>query len=443
MFWRKGIPLEKIDECLRYSRIREDLIEAYHTILWRYPDWSIMQQMFWRKAIDLGTITKTLQFQGIAPEFIDKYESIIWKIPDPSSIIDATIKRIIGAARMEELLAYHGLRTEDMAMLLESAWKFPGFAEAREMRWRGFIDDTMFELCLLREGTHPDFIPAYKALLDRIPSISDIITMMVREVFIPERFAELVLEYPPEATEYGALWGFSESWMRRLWAMHWILVPIGQLYDMYHRGIIDYATLERFVRYHDIEPMCRPWVIELAWELPGRIDLRWMFEWAVMRSYGEITGRTVEEFEPLPEATDAEIAMTEWLIADGIHPKIAPYVARAWVRNLLREEIMGAFRALMALYREGFRDLEDLYAFCKEHGIPDRRAEYYLMRAEWEREREEKADLVKAVVAAFRKEKIDETKARQMLYDIGVKTWRIDAIMAYEIARKKIEKEVA
>jgi len=262
--------------------------------------------------------------------------------------------------------------------------------------------------------------------------------MMVREVFVPERFAELVQEYPPEATEFGALWGFSEEWMRRYWAMHWILVPIGQLYDMYHRGIIDYATLERFVRYHDIEPMCRPWVIELAWELPGRIDMRWMYEWAVMKSYTDVTGRKVEPFTSLPGATDEEIAMTEWLIADGIHPKIAPYVARAWIRNLLREEIMGALRSLGALVKEGYRTREDFLAWCKEHGIPDRRAEYYIMRYELEMEREEKDLLVKAWYDAFRKKKIDETQFRSALLDLGVQDWKIEALVRRVRALEKL-----
>jgi len=212
---------------------------------------------------------------------------------------------------------------------------------------------------------------------------------------------------------------------------------------MYHRGIIDHETLERFVRYHDIEPLCRPWVIELAWELPGRIDLRWMYEWAVMRKYSEITGRTVVEYEPLPEADEAEIAMVEWLIADGIHPKIAPWVARAWVRNLLREEIMGAFRALAALYREGLRTEEDLKAFCEEQGIPPHRMRLYLMRFEWEREREEKLDLIKAWTKAFEKKKIDETKFRSELTALKVQDWRIEGIVKLVEARRKVEEAAA
>jgi len=271
---------------------------------------------------------------------------------------------------------------------------------------------------------------AYNAMFTpKIPPVSDIITMMVREVFVPERFAELVREYPAEATEFGAKHGYSEEWMRRYWAMHWILVPIGQLYDMYHRGIIDYATLERFVKYHDIEPICRPWVIELAWELPGRIDLRWMYEWAVMRSYREVTGRTVPSFTPLPGATPEEKAMTEWLVADGIHPRIAPYVARAWIRNLLREEIMGGLRSLGALVKEGYRPVVDFRKFCEKHGIPKRRAEYYIMRYEFEREREERDLLVKAWYDTFRMGKIDETKFRSALLDLGVQDWKINALV--------------
>jgi len=265
----------------------------------------------------------------------------------------------------------------------------------------------------------------------KIPPVTDLITMMVREVFVAERYEELVREYPVEASKWGAWHGFSEYWMKCYWAMHWRLVPLEQLYDMHARGMIDYTTLERFVKYHDIEPLMRKYVIELSWGLPGRIDMRWMFEWAVLIPYREVFGYPVPEYEPLPGATDEEKALTEWIIADRVHPKAAPYVARAWVRNLLREEIMGAFRALARLYREGFRDRSQVEAWAEGQGIPKLRLELYMQRFEWERELEEKEALVKVFITKYKKRRITLDELRAELAKLKMRNWRIDAIVSH------------
>jgi len=167
--------------------------------------------------------------------------------------------------------------------------------------------------------------------------------------------------------------------------------------------------------------------------------MRWMFEWAVLIPYKEVFGYDVPKYEPLPGATDEEKALTEWVIADRVHPKAAPYVARAWVRNLLREEIMGAFRALARLYREGFRDRSQVEAWAEERGIPKLRLELYMQRFEWERELEEKEALVKAIITKYKKGRITLDDLAKELAALKVREWRIKAIVSHLKALKEAE----
>jgi len=103
---------------------------------------------------------------------------------------------------------------------------------------------------------------------------------------------------------------------------------------------------------------------------------------------------------------------------------------------------MGAFRSLGALYRDGWRAEEDLRKFCEEWGIPIHRADLYVMRYEFDREREEKEELAKGWEAAFRKDKIDKTKFISELQALGMQDWAIDVRVKRIEALKKQEEVI-
>ena len=103
-----------------------------------------------------------------------------------------------------------------------------------------------------------------------IPVYADLIRIYVKEAYLPEKWAEL----PPEMAEYFKWLGYSEFWTQRLWGAHWVLVPLGQLYEMFHRGLITKEELTTQIKYHDYELVWRDRLIEIAYSLIGRIDLR-------------------------------------------------------------------------------------------------------------------------------------------------------------------------
>lgn len=365
----------------------------------------------------------------------------------------------LGAARAAELmLSYIGVDrviapfvlmpyTEGIIPVLKRGVRdiyrpeVPSYADAREMLWRGKLKIEDVIQILKWEGYEDKYIEGFKELTNRIPSVADIITMMVREVFDPARFEELVAEYPPRATILGALHGYSEEWMKRFWAMHWVLPALGDLYACYHRGIIDKETLTKWIKYHDYEEKVREWLIERTWELPGRIDMRWMYEWGVLVRYKDVFGRDVPEWSEIEAMTDEEKALTEWLIADGIAPKVAPYVARAWIRNLLREEIMKVFSAQVDRFVNGLITEDELKKEIEALGIPAARREYYVKAAVLAREVEVAKDAIAAYSGMFAKGLIDKTVLISELDKI-IKVAEVrDVIVKLAESRKKVEEE--
>jgi len=87
-----------------------------------------------------------------------------------------------------------GVPEEHQRVYLDLAWTMPGYAELREMLWRKKVSPERLREALRYSKIPSDLIDGYEGLTKAIPSVSDIITMMVREVFVPERFELRVLE---------------------------------------------------------------------------------------------------------------------------------------------------------------------------------------------------------------------------------------------------------
>jgi hypothetical protein len=112
--------------------------------------------------------------------------------------------------------------------------------------------------------------------LPSIPGPQDIIRMLVREVWTPEvteKFGQFQ-EYPSLATEKFALHGFSEEWAKNYWAAHWELPATTEAFEMYHRKQISLEELKVLLRAKDIMPFWRDKLINIAYRLIPRIDLR-------------------------------------------------------------------------------------------------------------------------------------------------------------------------
>jgi len=124
----------------------------------------------------------------------------------------------------------------------------------------------------LRYGLFPQL--AYwwnKQYTPLIPNLTDLITMLVREVITPEQYVDL-----------ASMQGESKIWADRRWETHWRLPSPDYLIDSYHRGNISKAELDKFIVWHDYRPAPRPGVSKSDLEIMGgifkalipRVDLR-------------------------------------------------------------------------------------------------------------------------------------------------------------------------
>jgi len=215
-----------------------------------------------------------------------------------------------------------------------------------------------------------------------IPSTRDLISMVVHEVISPEDFKALM-----------PLHGFSSTWADRYWEDHWRLLPLGEVKDARHRGIIDGKELDTYLVLHDYKPEPRPGIhisdrdiaAQLAWDLPGRIDTRWMYRW------GEIA---VDDIEGL-------------LVQSGLHPDWAPKVASAYAKQQLAVEINRLRDNAKKDFVEGLMDEAALRAALTELGYPPDWVEFHVADAASDRERENKEEWLSFLDELFLAGEID------------------------------------
>lgn len=141
---------------------------------------------------------------------------------------------------------------------------------------------------LRKIGVHPYYHNIYRELAYPIPPVADIITMAVREAFTPaiaSKFGQYE-DLPPDYVKYVGMKGLSKEWAERYWAAHWNLPSPMQGFDMLHRGIIKQEELVMLLRALDVMPFWRDKLIQLAYNVYNRIDVRRMYALGILDKAG-------------------------------------------------------------------------------------------------------------------------------------------------------------
>ena len=312
------------------------------------------------------------------------------RIPDDHEAVRMFLRGLMDEARLRELLALHGWPDEYVPALIASAYRLPTIDEATRMLWREAITDEDFARYLTGQGVPPELVSAYRVLAERIPGPSDLVRFVVREVITPEDF-----------THYMAWQGYSAFWADAYWEAHWQLPSPERLWQAFLRGVISEEEYRRYIVWHDYRPEPRPGIrvsdvdiiYATQYDLPGRIDVRWMYRW------GEIT---LEEMKRL-------IAMT------GLAPEWLDPVVRAYAKQQFESYV----RRLEANWREdftkGYIDETTLRANLATIGYPEELIELVVADALEDRERRHREELLKAADEAYVKEELTDDEYRALI----------------------------
>jgi len=323
---------------------------------------------------------------------------------NPQMITNMFLGTLLGVAIQSPLRQYYNMIFKP---------RIPSIDEAKEMLWRGLINEDQFMDVVARSGFANPWAAGFKELTKNIPGPSDLIRFVVREVITPEDF-----------TKYMAWQGYEQFWANAFWEAHWREIAEQRIHEAYHRGIITKEERDKYLVILDYRPTPRPGmsksdleiVAGLAKELIPRVDLRRAWE------LGEISDEElVRRYEMLGYEDDA------------------PLMARIQKRIAMEALINRLIDNLKKDFIDGFIDEDTIRNSLRQLGIKDEIIEYHIEDAKADRLREFKRDLVDLYIDAFVKDYPGwgtEEDLRAALEDVIVVPEVVDLLVQKAAVRK-------
>ena len=200
--------------------------------------------------------------------------------------------------------------------------------------------------------------------LAHIPGPSDLVRFQLREAFDDDRRPELLGGPGRESfNEFMSENGLSPFWADTYWAAHWELPSIGALNEMLHRGQIDSATWQRYVRWNDFTPEAVPWLEQIIFSPFTRVDARRMRDVGVLSREELLQAyRDLGFFAPTEETPDGrqQAVFVE-------QPDFTLHKAQAMV---VWTELFNALPDLRRRYRNGYLSEDDVRRELANIGLP-------------------------------------------------------------------------
>lgn len=332
------------------------------------------------------------------------------RIPPDQVLSDLRSRGMLEKDPYDLWMSEQGFPAWAAEMIAYAKTRFPGFRDLLTLFQRGYIEAGTFRTWLRRTGLHPDVVAPLEELRWQIPGYQDIISVYMREGYLEEKWAEI----PTEFIQYMEKLGYDGFWALRLWGKHWILPSVTLLYDMFHKGIIDFDTMSLMLRYHDFEPVWRHRLIENAYNMIPRVDLRRAYR------YGQLSAEDLAQ-------------RYRWLGYKPGDDKIMAEIATHYPLDRYYTQIETQARAL---FKEGLMNEAEFRGWLRKSGLPEEAidlavdAEHLAYRLDYAK------DLITLAKEAYRKDvwTLEEFEDRLLYY--GLQHERVKALSALEQLRK-------
>lgn len=347
----------------------------------------------------------------------------LYRLRAREEITDTQLQKLIGRLGFrsgQKVAALMGLRRQPLTTL-----------ESLALFRRGLIGEPRYRAELAERGvTERAIQDGLRAINEFIPTPTDLIRLMTRDVFDPRAVAagdldqDFAQKFQGPAVQFADWQDVSADTMRLYWRAHWDLPSPTQLYDMMHL-----LRPGRHLRYQQFFPGLRPvtpadvtetlkqddkapaWVDRLAaitFRPFALSDITRLYRW------GEIDEREMQE-----------------IMRDrGVLPDDAAKLTRAFVKDVrvgeLKQPLRLARDRIIEALKLGAIDEPTARRLLSDFGLDSAEQDLFISRALVE----ERIWYVKEVMSSIRtmalKGLVSEATARQMMMQLGIQGPRID-----------------
>lgn len=315
-------------------------LEALAQLALRTPTLGQAMEARRRDLISEAQYRHALRKAAIEPQYDAAMVALLEVLPPVTDLVRMGVREVFSPAQRAaleldaEFPEAFGDRAERLGLSRQTArdywaahWELPSFEQLAQMRFRGELTAAELREALRALDYAPTWRGKLEAIARRIPTITDMVRFAVREVYDDAARAALGIdaEYPSAFTAQAAQHGMSEEHARQYWAAHWRLPSARQGYQMVWRGEMELDELRTLLKALDYPPKWRDRLFNIAFIVPGRIDLKRMLRHGIMDRDEVVAGYQRIGYAP----ADAEL-MTQIAEAElDTGPAGETYVTRA------------------------------------------------------------------------------------------------------------------
>jgi len=146
---------------------------------------------------------------------------------------------------------------------------------------RGFVKEDWMRETLQRAGYTDDDIDAMIKDYQYMPSPSEIISWLAREVFEPDMIKKWRLDEGFEDVKGRELFyqqGIDDDMIKKFWIAHWAHLDYYRIKTLVNRGILNEEDVAEWCKLQEIAPVWADEMWELMWDDLTRVDIRRIYE---------------------------------------------------------------------------------------------------------------------------------------------------------------------
>ncbi len=276
MFRRGHVTESEYHNLITSTGVRDSgLFDSVRKMAWNVVPINTVLELFRRSGLDKHTIKPLLEAVGFANENAEYVLDAATRLIEEPTLFELRRRGIINDKEYRDRLSMFGYKEADLDSMTQMHRVLPDMFQLRNMYFRGFMNKREYIKWLGMLGYDDKDADNLEKAGWQLPGPADLMRFGVREVFTPAiaaRFGQYQ-QYPRGITEWANKIGMSEEIAQMYWAAHWDLPAIGQMFSMFHRGIINRADLKMGVRARDVMPFWQDKVIDLSYRLIPRRTL--------------------------------------------------------------------------------------------------------------------------------------------------------------------------
>lgn len=330
---------------------------------------------------------------------------------------DARVEQIIQAAfttpenrpKIRQILRNQGLPDSQIDLIFISFYRLYDEGVVRDLFLRGVINDEGRIKRMKELGYTEDRIAEIKETYPIIPGAGDLFHLVAKEAFEPDMIEHYGYdaEFPEEQVKWLSMQGISDYWAHKYWYAHWEVPSIGQGFEMYQRGVIDFPELWDLFRTIEIPPFWREKLTEIAFMPYTRVDVRRMHKIGVIDD-----DELIRAYQDVGYSPEKALVMADFTVQYNMGAE----------KDLTRSQILDGYKDDLIDYNEAF----NLLIAMK---YDETEVDYLLASVDFDKEKETEKLILNNVMKKFQNNLIEETEARDQLGTLLIEGNRIEVLI--------------